>query len=60
MSNKKAFLLEIITNLCVYCNYDVEDVSNYLNRSIFLIYRDFIINICKIGNEIKGCLYGTK
>ena len=53
MLSKEKYLLEIITNLCIYCDYEVERVSHYLDRSIYDRYLVFITNVCNLGSNFK-------
>lgn len=53
MLSKEKYFLEIITNLCIYCDYDIDCVSSFLNKSVFYHYHDFIVNVCNLGSNFK-------
>ena len=46
MLSKEKYFLDILTNLCVYCDYDVKRVSSYLDSGVYNRYLVFISFVC--------------
>lgn len=60
MSSKEMFLLEIIINLCKYCDFDIDCVSSFLNKSVFYHYHDFIKDVCNLESKVRVFLNESK